>query len=227
MNSRDSDSAWPDVCAEVENATTTVSVLPVDRLRGRRLCERIGVTEYSTLGALVMNTGGLVIDHGWLRVLGGGGSGLPDVVEASGLDDGLVPAGLIVAHDAVGGRFAIDGGGLGIQPGEVCYWGPDTLQWMGIGAGHSSFVSWALNGGLTDFYAYLRWQGWESEASNLGLDEGLSIWPPPFTKEGGRDLGAASRRPIPFNELVAFYLDTARQLDALEDGQKVRLVIED
>ena len=43
------------------------------------------------------------------------------------------------------------------------------------------------------------------------VDEGLSIWPPPFTREG-QDIGAASRRPVPITELLAFYDDAARQL---------------
>jgi hypothetical protein len=54
---------------------------------------------------------------------------------------------LEVAWDVMGGRFAINGGGLDAEVGEVCYWGPDSLDWTGIGGGHFGFVGWALGGG--------------------------------------------------------------------------------
>src|SRR6185312_17269325 len=47
------------------------------------------VTAGSTLGALAVHTGGIKVDHGWLRILGGGGSDLPDLAAANGL--GLPP----------------------------------------------------------------------------------------------------------------------------------------
>jgi hypothetical protein len=39
------------------------------------------------LGAVALNCGGLLIDHGWLRILGGGGRGLPDLATVNGLGD--------------------------------------------------------------------------------------------------------------------------------------------
>ncbi len=46
------------------------------------------------------------------------------------LDDrGAPPGCLVVGHDVVGGTFAINGGALPCDLGEVCYFGPDT--WAG------------------------------------------------------------------------------------------------
>lgn len=212
---------WPDVADAIARAKPAATILPVAASAGQQVLARIGVTERSTLGALAANTGGVVVDHGWLRILGGGCGELPDIATASDVDGGG-PAHLVVGFDVLGGRFAVDGGGLGVNPGEVCYWGPDTLSWSGIGCGHSAFVTWALSGGLTEFYPDLRWAGWENETKNLGLDQGISIYPPPFTAEG-RDVGAAARRPVPHRELLEFYADMARQLDRVDDGQQLRL----
>jgi hypothetical protein len=187
--------------------------------------EAVQVTVGSFLGALVAECGGLVIDDGWLRVLGAGAEGLPGVHEATPLA-GEPPSHLDIAWDVLGGRFAINGGGLPAPQGEVCYFGPDTLSWTGIGGGHSAFVRWALSGGTTDFYASLRWPGWKDEVATLALDQGLSIYPPPFTAQG-QDLATASRKPAPLSELHRFYDDMATQTAELPDGSTFRITTTD
>lgn len=63
-----------------------------------------------------LSSGGLLVDHGWFRVLGGGCTQLPDL--AAGNDLGPPAAGaeppplLTAAFDVPGGRFAVNGGGL-------------------------------------------------------------------------------------------------------------------
>lgn len=119
------------------------------------------------------------------------------------------PAYLVVAYDALGGRFAVDGGGLGIGPGEVCYFGPDTLAWGGLGGGHADFVTAAVTGGLSEAFAGLRWPGWQDDVAQLRPDQGLALYPPPFTREG-TDVGTVNRHIVPLSELLAFYEDCAR-----------------
>ena len=64
--------AWTLVQRWIARAANDVAVLPAARREERRaVLEALGVTERSVLGALAVNTGGLTIDHGWLRVLGG------------------------------------------------------------------------------------------------------------------------------------------------------------
>lgn len=210
----DDDGTWADLLGAVHGSSAGARLVPADPGRAAETLLRLQVTTRSVLGALAFHCGGLVVDHGWLRILGGGGGGLPDLAAANGLGAADAapgpPAFLVVAFDVVGGRFAVDGGGLGIAAGEVCYWGPDSLSWTGLGAGHAAFVDWALDGqGLGEFYASLRWDGWEREVGDVPLSQGMSIYPPPFTAEGRRP---ASRRPVPFTELLEFYDDMARQL---------------
>ncbi len=160
-------------------------------------------------------------------MLGAGAPGLPSLAAANDCPRPTVPPpSVTVAYDVLGGRFAIDGGALAGTPGEVCYFGPDTLSWTPIGGGHSAFVHWVLDGGLTEFYADLRWAGWERESAALGLDQGIAIYPPPFTEQA-RELGATSRRAVPFDELLAVYDDWSRQLADLPSGATVRFTTED
>lgn len=208
------DSAWDgvrDLVAQNPSAT----IVNGDSKHGERVLWKLQVTARSYLGAIALHSGGILADHGWFRLLGGSSSHLIDLATANDLGEpreGTTPPPyLLVGYDALGGRFAIDGGGLGVAAGEVCYFGPDSLSWGGLGGGHADFVSAAIEGHLADAFESLRWNGWEHEVSHLPPDQGLSVFPPPFTREG-KDLGAASRRPVPIQELLNFYDDAARQL---------------
>lgn len=214
-------SAWPEIRHLIETATSAVRLLPADPARRDEALEALQVTTGSYLGALAGECGGLLVDNGWLRVLAAGTPDLPGLHQATALGS-APPPWLEVAWDVLGGRFAINGGGLAAEPGEVCYWGPDTLDWTPIGGGHSRFVGWALGGGLTDFYESLRWDGWEREVADLRPDQGLSVYPPPFAREG-QTIGAGSRKPVPIAELHAFYADIAAQVRELPDGASFRL----
>ncbi|MET8267093.1 DUF2625 family protein [Micromonospora arida] len=63
-------SAWSEISALVAAAPYPVEVLPADPQRAGACLAALEITSRSWLGAVVANSGGLVIDHGWLRVLG-------------------------------------------------------------------------------------------------------------------------------------------------------------
>jgi len=97
-------------------------------------------------------------------MLGGSSEGLPDLAAANGLGPPGAsgpPPWLTIAFHVLGSRLAVNGGGLPGQPGEVCYWGPDTLAWTPLGGGYSQFARMLLSGALADFYQDLRWPGWQ------------------------------------------------------------------
>jgi hypothetical protein len=65
--------AWPQVQSWVQGATRPVVVLPSERARAEDALVALQVTTRSPMGALALETGGLAVDGGWLRILGGGG----------------------------------------------------------------------------------------------------------------------------------------------------------
>ena len=207
--------AWPQIVEWAQDGGRT-QILEREPNRAAQTLFRLQVTTRSPTGALAYACGGLVVDHGWLRILGGGTSELVDLATANDLSDPTAhqgpPAHLVVAHDVLGGIFAVNGGGLTGELGEICYWGPDLLEWTPLGiAGHGDLVAWALTGGTDDFYTDLRWPDWQHETSRLGLDQGLSLYPPPSTEQG-RDIAAASKMAVPFTELVGFHQELAATL---------------
>lgn len=223
-------SAWQPVMGAVDASPLSVRVLPVDPASGNATLYALQVTVGSTLGALARNCGGVLIDHGWVRLLGGGSELLPSLATANRLADPATQDGpppfLVVGYDVLGGQFAIDGGGLGVAPGEVCHWSPDSLGWEGLGLGHGDFVHAFLSGATTQFYESMRWDGWERDVAAVTWDQGLSLMPPPFNSEGA-DLSRVSRRAVPFDELLAFYADIADQAAQLPSGQTFRFTVTD
>ncbi|MEU1688600.1 DUF2625 family protein [Micromonospora sp. NPDC005707] len=199
-------SAWPEVAEAVAAAPYPVKVLPNDPARSSACLAALEITARSWLGAVVANTGGLLVDHGWLRVLGSGHGGLPDVPGESDPARGVV----VIGYDVLGGQFVWAPPQPAARP-TVHYFGPDDLGWLDLEQGYADWLYAVLAGSLTRFYDTLRWPGWETEVAALAPDLGLSAWPPPFTKEG-KDLSQVSRKAVSLAEAVSFYQDAARQL---------------
>ncbi len=208
--------AWPEVSSALSDTAVSVEILPVDPAAGEQSVRGVGATLDSWLGAMAMHTGGVLVDHGWLRVYGGGcpKRRLADLAE---VNTGLEQAGyLLVGADVLGGRYVIrgrDGGdgrdpepgetlvALPGEPGEICYLGPDSLRWEPLEWSYRDWLSLMVGGAVADFYHDLRWPGWEAEVPTIPLDRLLSLYPPVYTKEGRAQLAAAQRQAVPAEEL--------------------------
>lgn len=216
------DEGWTDFRTWAEASPRSVEYLQVDAHRRGECLLSLGVTTRSVMGALAWHTGGVLLHHRWLRLLGGvSADHLPDIASAS--PD--ASAYLVVALDVLGGRFAVSGGGLPGEPGEVSYIGPDTLRWVPLGQGYSDFVYWALSGDLEGFYADLMWTGWKDDAAATQPASLLACYPPLFAAEA-RHGGASSRKPAPWQEVLGFHDDMARQLEDVPDGGQVAVAVE-
>jgi hypothetical protein len=166
-------SAWPQVEAWIVESSRRVEVLPPER--GAETLALLEITDRSTLGAVAAHSGGILVDRGWFRLLGGGSPQLPSLAEWAGLAGSRplvepVAGGLCVAADAVGGFFV-----LLAETERVHAFLPDTLEWQDIGLGYSQFVHWTLHGDVESFYGELRRSGWQEEIAVLAPGEALSI----------------------------------------------------
>ncbi len=206
-------------------AKNPVEVLTCDRPDGERALLALQVTTRSPMGALAYETGGLLVDHGWVRVLGAGCPRLPRGIDTwNGLAGGTrkIEGALLVADDAVGGFFALNGDGLPGPAGHVFYHAPDRLAWEDTAKGYSDWLNWLFLGDLEGYYEGMRWSDWRRDASALAGDRGFSIVPPPFTKGG--PIEERSRRAVPSQELWHLYaVDLPKQLVGIEDGEVIAL----
>ena len=198
--------AWPWI-QELVAAAPSARLLPREPARADEALLAMQITVRSPLGALVHGSGGLLVDRGWLRLLGSGSAELPRTVPSwntpgSGL--------LLVADDVVGGFFAINGGALEGRVGDVSYLAPDTLRWECLERGFSDFLAFALSPAIAEFYESLRWPGWEADIERLGGDEAFMFYP--FLWAEAPAMSERVRRPGPVAEVFAFALDMRRQL---------------
>ncbi len=198
------DPALPLIKEWMRSARNSAEVLPVERSQGEQTLLTLQVTTRSPLGALAYETGGILIDDGWLRFLGAGSDRMTgNLVTWNGFDGNasvtILKGAMVVAHDAVGGFFAINGGAFKGESRNIFYLAPDTLAWEDLQRSYSDFLRWALQGDLERFYQNARWSGWRNDVKKVHGDQGISIYPPLWANGG--PLETRSRRVVPMLEL--------------------------
>jgi len=207
---------WPVLKEWITSAKNTVEVLTADPTKAKESLLQAQVTTHSIMGAVIYFTGGIKIDNGWIRILGSGNDKLKRNLMnwnkgRSFSSYGEKPLFLLVADDVAGGFFAINGGSLGKDLGNIYYLAPDTLDWESLNMGYSDFINFCLNGDLNKFYNNLRWPNWQSDIKTLTGDQVFSFYPFLWTKEG-RDISHTSKKIIPVEEAYSFAIDQRRQL---------------
>jgi hypothetical protein len=193
----------------VADAEVPCELLPPSPEREKTLLY-LQVTTHSTLGALAYDTGGLLIDNGWLRLLGSGHPKLQRTLHEwnSTRTDGAF---YLLGDDAAGGFFAINGGAFGDDLGSMYYWAPDTLEWESLDLGYTDFVATFLTNRIEAFYESLRWSTWREDLQTLSSDRCFAFFPFLWTKEGSVE--NSHRSTVPVSEMWDAKVDIVRQLE--------------
>ncbi len=216
------DPGWTLVQEWIGKAKNKVEVLPVDTAKAKDALFKTQVTTRSPMGAIVYSSGGLLVDGAWIRILGSGhdrlNRTLPDWNKGKSFKEfGEAPAYLLVADDAAGGFFAVNGGGLGSDAGKVYYLSPDNLEWEPLELTYTEFLNFCFNGDLADFYKELRWTDWKADVTKLDGNKAYNFFPYLWTKEG-KDVNKVSRKAISVEEQFSFTLDMRKQLGLTKNG---------
>lgn len=214
----------------VRASTRAVTVEPVVGSSGEATLFALQVTTRSPMGTIAYRSGGIVIDHGWLRILGAGGGRIGHWLRewnslggAPALDPPLEGA-MVVAYDVLGGFFALNGGAWPGALGSVHYLAPDTYEPQDIGVGYSGLIEFALSDRLDRFYGDLRWPGWEEEVAAVGPDAVIHVYPPLGTEQ--LPLADRSRRPIPAREAWSWFWLFGAQVRDLPDGATMQIILD-
>ena len=207
---------WVLVAEWINDATNKVEILPKNEKEADNALYQTQVSTRSPMGAIIYETGGLLIDHGWIRILGSGNQKLdrtlPDWNKGKTFKEyGDKPSIFLVADDVVGGFFAINGGALGDDLGNVYYFAPDALEWESMDIGYSDFLWWTLTGDLSQFYANARWTGWEKEITEINGSQGIAFYPFLWTEH--KSIDDLTRKIVPISEIWAFQQDALQQLN--------------
>lgn len=209
------DPGWPLVLEWIAKGTNLVEILPADSLNARQALHDMQVTTRSPMGAIVFMSGGILIDHGWIRILGSGNARLTRVLPTWQRTIQLKaskssPALLIVADDAIGGIFVLNDGSLGTDPGKIYYLAPDTLEFEALDLGYSDFLIFCFSNDLDNFYDGYRWKSWKKDVSQMSGDSVVGFYPYLWTKEG-KEIENNSRSVIPVAEYYELVMSFREQ----------------
>jgi len=197
-------SAWNLIKEWIKAARNKIEILPSDRTQSESTLFQLQITTRSPMGAVALETGGILIDHGWLRFLGSGNIRMTEgLLSWNGLTNNSlitpIKGAFVVAHDAVGGFFAINGGAFPGPMKNIYYLAPDTLVWENLDRTYSDLLNWAFHGNLEKFYQNARWMEWQSDMLNLTGDQGILIYPPLWAE--GLSVTERQRKIVPMYEL--------------------------
>jgi hypothetical protein len=204
------DPGWPIVEDWIGKATNKVELLPKDKIRADTALYQAQVTTRSPMGAIIYQTGGILVDNGWIRILGSGSERLDRSImewnkNKSFKNIGDPPSFLLIADDVLGGFFALNAGGIEQSNiGKVYYFAPDNLTWESTEMGYSDFLIFCFQGDLEKFYQGYRWDGWINDITGLDGNKGIHCLPYLWTKEG-KDINSTNRKPVPLQELWDLY----------------------
>ena len=192
----------------VDGAETECRILPPSDQREQVLVA-VQIATDLPLGAIVYETGGILVNSGWLRYLGSGHTDLPRNLADwnASRGDGLC----LVADDVVGGFFAVNSGAFGEAP-DMYYWAPDSLQWEPIGFEFDFFFRWSLTAALDDFYQHFHWSNWARDIADALPTDHCFVFEPPLWNEQGA-LAESHRSTSPVADLYALKL-AAQQASA-------------
>lgn len=211
-----SDPGWKKVKKWIDSAVNKVEILAVDTAQAREALLDLQESTETPLGTIMYMTGGLLVDEGWIRILGSGSNKLTRSVTAwnKGKTYNTISEKshyLLVADDALGGFFAINEGGLGSDKGKIYYLVPATLEWKRMDMNYEEFLHFVFNEDLDEFYVPFRTKNWRNDVSGLGADKCYNYSPPLWAKEG-KNFTKSVRRYIPAEEQFNYNMVMRKKL---------------
>ena len=210
------DPGWTIVMKWIDSAKNKVEVMPVDTFKSREALYKTQVTTRSIMGAIVYSTGGILIDNGWIRILGSGCSKLkrtlPDWNIGKAFNKfGERPAFFLVADDAAGGFYAINYGNFGKDLDNIYYLSPVDLKWEPMNMNYEDFIWFCFTGDLNNFYSGIRWKSWKKDIRTIKGDEVYNMVPPLWSKEG-KDVEKSLKAPVPVEEQFSYNIQFQKQM---------------
>ena len=135
------------ILKSIKESPKEIRILPKQDKQLLVIKNQYSINEESTLGAIVYNTGGIMVDE-WIRIYGAGDIDFTERNKLFPYDK------IVVAEDILGGLFII------LEGGNVAYFAPDTLEIEDMEISFGQFIYWCLHGDTDTFYTDYRWEHW-------------------------------------------------------------------
>ena len=206
------DDGWSFVLDWKKMAKNPIEILPIqskEKAENELLSSQ--VTTRSPMGAIIYHSGGILVDGGWIRILGSGNANLRGIMEWNlgktyQKQGQLTSSHLLIADDIIGGFFALNAGGISKEGiGKVFYLAPDTQKWEKMqDFGYSAFINFCFSGDLAGYYGKLRWKTWKEDIKKATGNQAYYFYPFLSTEEG-KDIEKVDRSLVPVSEIWNFY----------------------
>lgn len=185
------------ILKSIKESPKEIRILPKQDKQLLVIKNQYSINEESTLGAIVYNTGGIMVDE-WIRIYGAGDIDFTERNKLFPYDK------MVVAEDILGGLFII------LEGGNVAYFAPDTLEIEDMEISFGQFIYWCLHGDTDTFYTDYRWEHWQEEVKSLGIDYGMSFYP--YLWAEAESLEKRHRQAILMKEIIGLEMDFCQQI---------------
>ncbi|MVX35469.1 DUF2625 domain-containing protein [Myroides sp. LoEW2-1] len=213
---------WELVQQWINEATRTIEVLPViSKQQAEQVLLDTQVSTRSPMGAIIYETGGILVANGWIRILGSGSEKLTRSISEwnknkQSNDFSNQPGFLLVADDAIGGYFCINAGVLGKDVGSIYYFAPDSLDFEPLEVNYSQLINFFFSGNIEQFYQDFHWKTEQEDLKSLSPDDVFNFSPPLWTVEG-KNLNESIIRPISAEEQYFLNLELRTGLNNIQN----------
>ena len=179
---------WIEIKSKFDNSPNTIDVF-----------EKKNDEHYNSLLEVVVNNASLIIVNKYLRILCSGDTEFENILQFNSKFKKIIGENkYVVAHDVFGGLFAITETG-------ISYFSPDGLDWEDLEISYDGFIAWISTTNINEFYASFISEDLDTLVNNIKPNQGIHIIPFPWSKE--YDVNTASKRIIPYDELLSFNND--------------------
>lgn len=185
------------ILKSIEESEKEIQVLSFDKTVLSEIEKQYTISPESTLGSIIYNTGGIVIEH-WIRLYGAGKLNFASRNHVIPCDN------IVLGEDVLGGLFLI------LDNGNIAYFAPDTLEIEDMELSFAQFLYWCILGDTDTFYIDYRWENWMEETKNMDLDKGFSFYP--FLWAAAESIEKRHREQLPMNEIIALEFEFLEQL---------------
>ena len=200
--------AWIEIEQLFQRSSNNIK-LQIEGNKNTDAIERLGVSERSVLGQVLINLASVEINN-YLRVLGKSDEKNGIFSFNDKMKKYFHGNKLIVAYDVWGGLFAIGNGDFEGDIRTIWYYAPDMLQWECLGINYAEFIAWACSENIKEFYKKFFCGNVEFLLKKVRGEEAILVYPFLWSKEC--NIENADKKVVPIEEIVALNIEYEKRM---------------
>lgn len=190
---------WKEILEIVYKSNNNIDVIDGNKELGMEECINLNIPKDSVLYSVVTNSNGIIINN-WIRLWGQNSNVNNGVGYYNTLFQNDIEGLFLVASDVLGGLFAININKFTEGKNHIWYFAPDTLEWECMDMQYNEFLAWSMQGDIDEFYLTMRWNNWQEDIKNIGINYALLIYPFLWAREC--DIEKASKKMVNIDEII-------------------------